>query len=781
MTVDMEKRDAILKLVRQRFPQWTAFNDPEFERQEVTYKHETISKARERLNREELDRLIAQEEFEEVIERIQAIGRDNNLLWRSVPTAGDLKILYIPNLDKGKFCRAFFDLIYGPGSSVERFSRYLEYVRMGGLPNYWTFPTYFLFICHPEEEIFVKPTPISWFLKFVGAEIFSKGPRSESYDAIKKLAHNLKDMFVEFGPRDMVDIQSLIWVCYSVSERDNEPERHYWVEKTLVEGVPYKTGDNGLGQALCSPQESVDGKDIYANMRRVKAGDVVFHLVDNEALAGVSLASSEADDAFVGPKDTDWTDKPGYRIQLEDFTELQPPIARVEFFEDPAHKIELRKILSKNKNLFFNRELKLNQGAYLTKAPQELVELWNRIYFSKTGHGLPHVKEGFVSPNRTWIFQANPEFYDLRQAINDLNQDTWLALEHKGDIHTGDRAYLWTSGPEAGIVAVAEILDEVSERPIAEQSRPYVKEPGKFLGVQPRVSVRIVKTVDPTLMRKDLLSYPELKDLSILKQPGTNFPVTASESQFIDHLISSRSSLENSPTDRVIQWVRNIRTQASPDGRFYYKPLVLLALLSLMDKEQDHGESFSYGELFSEYRNVATELGLVITEDQFSQPYLRLRNDIEPLRVWLPLGNGNDFEDEKSDQPQYVRSNCPYIKIAGSVWPVFQSIERREDIRREILKRWPLERAYTIKEAIEDLFIQQERFEEILALFKAKKNLILQGPPGVGKSFFAKRLAYGLIGFKANERIKMIQFHQSYTYEDFIQGYRPTQDWFIYT
>src|SRR5262249_19049412 len=123
-----------------------------------------------------------------------------------------------------------------------------------------------------------------------------------------------------------------------------------------------------------------------------------------------------------------------------------------------------------------------------------------------------------------------------------------------------------------------------------------------------------------------------------------------------------------------------------------------------------------------------------------------------------------------------VRSKFPYVKIDSRVWTAFQSGDGREQIRREILKRWPLESPYTIQEAIEDLFIQQERFEEILTIFKARKNLILQGPPGVGKSFFAKRLAYALIGFKASERIKMIQFHQSYTYEDFIQGYRPIQN-----
>ena len=66
--------------------------------------------------------------------------------------------------------------------------------------------------------------------------------------------------------------------------------------------------------------------------------------------------------------------------------------------------------------------------------------------------------------------------------------------------------------------------------------------------------------------------------------------------------------------------------------------------------------------------------------------------------------------------------------------------------------------------------------ERVLNIWKAKKNLIIQGPPGVGKTFIAKRLAYVLMHFKDPSRVGMVQFHQSYSYEDFVQGYRPTQD-----
>lgn len=82
---------------------------------------------------------------------------------------------------------------------------------------------------------------------------------------------------------------------------------------------------------------------------------------------------------------------------------------------------------------------------------------------------------------------------------------------------------------------------------------------------------------------------------------------------------------------------------------------------------------------------------------------------------------------------------------------------------------------YTVDDAIDDLFIDLEKLSQYVALFKRKKNLILQGPPGVGKTYFAQRLARLIIGNTDPSRCATVQFHQSLSYEDFIQGYRPTE------
>ncbi|MCO7121130.1 AAA family ATPase [Ihubacter massiliensis] len=86
--------------------------------------------------------------------------------------------------------------------------------------------------------------------------------------------------------------------------------------------------------------------------------------------------------------------------------------------------------------------------------------------------------------------------------------------------------------------------------------------------------------------------------------------------------------------------------------------------------------------------------------------------------------------------------------------------------------------SYTKNDFLADVYMTAEKYDTLIALLKKKQNIILQGAPGVGKTFAAKRLAYSIIGAKDENQIETIQFHQNYSYEDFIMGYKPSGDGF---
>ena len=85
---------------------------------------------------------------------------------------------------------------------------------------------------------------------------------------------------------------------------------------------------------------------------------------------------------------------------------------------------------------------------------------------------------------------------------------------------------------------------------------------------------------------------------------------------------------------------------------------------------------------------------------------------------------------------------------------------------------------YLKEDFLAEVYMTPENYDTLRALLEKKKNVILQGAPGVGKTFAAKRLAYSIMGHKDESRIEFIQFHQNYSYEDFIMGYKPSGDSF---
>ena len=191
----------------------------------------------------------------------------------------------------------------------------------------------------------------------------------------------------------------------------------FWIEKTIVAGRPDRlAGDYALGHALWSPQKSKDGRNIYSTMLQVNAGDIVFHLTDNDEISSVSIASSRAATDFVGLEGSDWAGQPAYLITLSDHETLMPPLPRDAFLETEPFATQLRELAESGaKGLFYNAHRGLNQGAYLTEATPTLLSILNRAYEAFSGQSLPHV----TSETATEVEDTSTS-YTLEDALQTL-------------------------------------------------------------------------------------------------------------------------------------------------------------------------------------------------------------------------------------------------------------------------------------------------------------------------------------------------------------------------
>ncbi len=115
----------------------------------------------------------------------------------------------------------------------------------------------------------------------------------------------------------------------------------------------------------------------------------------------------------------------------------------------------------------------------------------------------------------------------------------------------------------------------------------------------------------------------------------------------------------------------------------------------------------------------------------------------------------------------------PYTDYVKQLNALFEDEEMDADDEPEVT--YPV---YDAENFLEDVYMDEDSYNTLVGLVRNKKNVILQGAPGVGKTYAAKRLAYSMMGEKNPNRVVMVQFHQSYSYEDFIMGFRPSEKGF---
>lgn len=426
----------------------------------------------------------------------------------------------------------------------------------------------------------------------------------------------------------------------------------------------------------------------------------------------------------------------------------------------------------------------------------------NMSYSSAITHYTRFLKE--LGEPSAWIFQGNPKYYDVVGAVNALDTLTWAVNQYPKQIKGGDTAYIWVSGSDSGIIASGTIMHDPEMRD-RDLNDPYYREgwPGStpYLAVDIQVERKLELRRIP---RAVLLADERTKRLEILTYAGaTNFRVTKSEEEVIESLIKgsyTRVPAVDEPEAEVVgkrrYWLYSPGERARLWDEFYDGGIMGIRWDELGDlarfdtkaaikatMKQQYGDAKSYmndglavwqfahelavGDVVLAKRGLSTVIGRGVVQSDYV--YHGSRSEYKHIRRvnWTQRG---EWEHPGQAAAKTLTDITPYTEYVANLEALIMGDADTPESDDEPDINYP---DYSEADFLDEVYISAERYATLKGLLLRKKNVILQGAPGVGKTFAAQRLAFSLMGEKDTSRVKMVQFHQSYSYEDFVMGYRP--------
>jgi hypothetical protein len=347
---------------------------------------------------------------------------------------------------------------------------------------------------------------------------------------------------------------------------------------------------------------------------------------------------------------------------------------------------------------------------------------------------------------RSWIFQSNPKYYDLIGAMRNLKEMTWLVMQNKNRVHAGNSVFLWEAGENAGVVGVATVMTEPSQMAEREDGKPYAKDQSKFAGLQTRVILRVDRVLESRLARRELAKDGVLQTLGVITFPNaTNFALTAEQTQRLEELLGMTTS--------VLKW-----EQVRPNS-FDLR----LKNVDVLDRHKLRTlyESFISSKWNSKREDWDLGINKYLRED--FKTWVDVSEQPLKSEVYATLGNWISRKAFK---------DSPRGAAAGLLWD-FLFLCRPPDrlspteggknhiIITERFDKWwagqqklqgssqvlrPTRQGDDVAdvrfaEICKSTFLPQTFFENLERVLTTKKQLILQGAPGTGKTFVGEKLA----------------------------------------
>lgn len=259
---------------------------------------------------------------------------------------------------------------------------------------------------------------------------------------------------------------------------------------------------------------------------------------------------------------------------------------------------------------------------------------------------------------------------------------------------------------------------------------------------------------------------------------------------------SSNSALADNDVDTTHYWIYTVADNSTIWNNFYEEGIIAIGWgeignLKVFDSRESikikmqeiNGPSLSYknaayvswqfsndmkiGDIIFVKKGMQQFVGRGVVTSDYEYDEERTNEYANYRKVnWTHNG---DWISLRQYGKKILEDITPYTEYVEDINELF--VSNLDNDLEETVKNYPV---YTTEDFLDEVFMSEDDYSKLVSILKIKKNIILQGAPGVGKTFVAKRLAYSVMGIKDIERVMMVQFHQSYSYEDFIMGFRPS-------
>ncbi len=848
-------KSTILDCLNSRYTGWKGFDDERFVEDEITYKRSSVDLARELLAEKELSRLIGEKNFEELNERIERVGRDNNLLYNSVPMSGDLRIIYDENLDREAFYEAFVSLLHGEGKGEERLAGFVEVLKAKGIKCYWTFPTYFMFIVDPVNEFFVKPSVAKWFLDLTGSK-YSSRVDSQMYKTLKEDVKRLEDEMRQYNPKNLIDVQSAIWVAYSECSR--KLTERYWKfspgedawrwerckrEGFIAVGWPelgdlssmskaeFKKRQIALEKKLSGEYSKLTPSQVW-KFRNIRTGDIIVANKGQKEVVGIGKVTEEyffdgADEMHPHKLGVDWLDtevrrvnKSGWdktlvEIEYEEYEEISNAFGNINETSSKAKEV-LYKIFPIDREREAALEFLAESVEYCSKKYPDCweISLFNHLIRLNVGRLYSlNLKKGsvmfFCNPDAIpdKLRQGFSQYINVYDKFRSLKRDV-LQVELPSEVFV-DSATLFRSAHEAFLDLA---MNTASSSPYRAAYSPEVVKlmndilntsiphPGFYSNRNTLFSGRTFELLEGIHNNPTITYYEDNKDdfYEYVEQPLKElFSSVASQlpNELVNYLETEKhiiGKMLKNDYGRGGAW-------DYAWGAFYPKG----------------GKRTKDAQLYILVRKDCLTYGFSLG-DYSSETWKRLRENVSNNRSKIAELLGKEISENfsffgyESTGVESVKRATSFEELVERVediqFDVYNAIDKdklqtleKEDLVKEISERFeilfpliilateenpmdkiikpidPVNPFVSLNTVSKETGIDQLELSIWVKAIRRKRQAVVFGPPGTGKTFVAKKLAAHIVG-GGNGFIDTVQFHPSYSYEDFIMGIRPDSD-----